>query len=135
MVLFLLVASSCPHYAVFFLGVTEFSSLFLVIVDMAKFFPPEAGTIYETLVAVSGPLFAVSFTIYRVFLWWKVSFLLWQDCYHVVTTGISNKLRPGKNFVLYMFLVLNIPLGILQLYWFSIILGEAQKLLVGGDSL
>ena len=117
------------HAIVFFLGVTEFSSLFLVIVDMAKFFPPSEGTIYDTLLAVSGPLFAVTFTLYRVVLWWQVSLLLWQDCYHVVTKGISNKLRPGKNFVLYIFLFLNIPLGFLQLYWFTLILGEVQKVL------
>lgn len=119
------------YYAVFFLGVTEFSSMFLLVVDLAKYFPPTEGTIYDTIVGVCGPLFAVAFTIYRVYLWWKVSFLLWNDCYQVVTSGISNKLRPGKNYVLYTFLVLNVPLSFLQLYWFTIILGEAQKLLVG----
>lgn len=104
-----------------------------MLVDLAKYFPPETGTIYDTVVAVCGPLFAVSFTIYRVVIWWKVSFQLWQDCYHVVSTGISNQLRPGKNYVLYIFLFLNVLLGFLQLYWFSIILGEAQKLLAGEE--
>jgi hypothetical protein len=116
---------------VFFLGVSEFSSVFLIFVDLAKYFPPEPETFYDSVVAVSGPLFAVSFAFYRVVLWWQVSLLLWKDCYHVVSKGVSNKLRPGKNFVLYAFLFLNLPLGVLQLYWFTIILGEARKLLSG----
>jgi TLC domain len=100
-------------------------------VDLAKYFPPEPQSFYDSVVAVSGPLFAVSFTFYRVVLWWQVSLLLWKDCYHVVSKGVSDKLRPGKNFVLYAFLFLNLPLGLLQLYWFTIILDEARKLLAG----
>lgn len=115
----------------YFLGVTEFSSVFLVVVDLAKYFPPEQNTLYDTVVAASGPLFAVCFAIYRVILWWKVSIQLFQDCYSVISRGVAEKLRPGKTYVLYVFLVLNIPLGFLQLYWFTIILGEAKKLLDG----
>lgn len=99
--------------------------------DLARYFPPEPETIYASVVAVSGPLFALSFAFYRVVLWWQVSLLLWKDCYHVVSKGVSDKLRPGKNFVLYIFLLLNLPLGVLQLYWFTIILEEVRKLLAG----
>ena len=101
------------------------------MVDLAKFFPPEKNTLYDVAVGLSGPLFALCFAIYRVFLWWRVSILLFQDCYHVLSNGMADKLRPGKSFVLYVFLVLNIPLGFLQLYWFSIILEEVRKVLSG----
>ena len=116
---------------VYFLGCTEVSSMFLVIIDLAKFFPPEPNTRFDTVVAVSGPPFAVTFAFYRVGMWWKVSYMLFRDCHAVLSTGRSNQLRPGKDYVLYVFLVLNIPLGCLQLYWFSIILEEAMKLLSG----
>ncbi|CAB9511259.1 TLC domain [Seminavis robusta] len=119
------------YYGVFFLGVTEFSSLFLVLIDLAKFFPPEPETTFDTISGLCGPLFAASFTVYRVVLWWKVSLLLWQDCYHVVTKGSSDALRPGKNYVLYIFLFLNVPLGLLQLYWFGIILDAVRNILAG----
>jgi len=105
--------------------------MFLVIIDLAKFFPPEPNTRFDTVVAVSGPPFAVTFAFYRVGMWWKVSYMLFRDCHAVLSTGRSNQLRPGKDYVLYVFLVLNIPLGCLQLYWFSIILEEAMKLLSG----
>lgn len=102
-----------------------------MLIDLAKYFPPESDSLFDTAVAVSGPLFAVTFALYRVVLWWQVSYLLFKDCYHVVSTGISNQLRPGKNYVLYVFLVLNVPLGFLQLYWFSIIMGEVVKAISG----
>lgn len=102
-----------------------------MVIDLAKYFPPETDTLFDTALAASGPLFAVTFAIYRVVLWWQVSYLLFTDCYHVVATGISNQLRPGKNYVLYVFLVLNVPLGFLQLYWFSLILKEVGKVLTG----
>ena len=103
-----------------------------MVVDLAKYFPPEESeSFFGIIVAICGPLFALTFTIYRVIVWWQVSYLLFTDCYHVVSTGISNQLRPGKNYVLYVFLVLNVPLGFLQLYWFTKIMEEVMKI-VGG---
>lgn len=114
--------------AVYFLGCTEFSSIFLVFIDLAKFCPPTLGSPLRMVVALCGPLFAISFFAYRVFLWWKVSFLLWSDCFKVINNGMAEKLRPGKTYILYIYLVSNILLGGLQLYWSHIILYEVLKL-------
>lgn len=114
---------------VFFLGLTETSSTFLVFLDLAKFFPPTKDTFFDVLIGIAGPCFLISFALVRVILWWKVSYLLWKDCYHVVIKGIAEQLRPGKSKVLYVFLGLNIPLSLLQLYWFTIIIEEAMKVL------
>lgn len=123
------------YYGVFFLGLSEFSSIFLVFVDVAKFFPPTPGTYYDTWVnMVCGPLFVVTFFYYRVFLWWKVSYLLWSDALTVLRNGVAEKLRPGRSYVLYIFLTLNPILGVLQLYWFGIILNEVHKVLMSGHS-
>ena len=107
---------------------TEVSSIPLVFMSLSKYFSPEPGSVFATLVDISGPLFAVSFFYYRVVLWWKVSYRLWADAYHVLTKGIAEKYRPGKVYALYLILVINAVLGILQLYWFSLILKEVAKL-------
>jgi len=116
------------YYGIFFLGLSEFSSMFLLFVDLANYFPPDQGTptsfVLENFVM---PGFAISFTLYRVILWWKVSLQLWKDAIHVLSTGKSEQYRPRKNYVLYIYLVSNIALGILQLYWFGLIVNEAKK--------
>ena len=117
---------------VFFLALTEVSSIPLVFISLSKYYPSEPGSILAICVDVSGPLFAVSFFYYRVFLWWKVSYGLWSDAFHVLSNGIAEKYRPGKVHALYLILVINALLGILQLYWFSLILKEVAKI-AGGD--
>jgi hypothetical protein len=102
-----------------------------LFVDLGNYFPPTPGTFYDFWVnGICGPLFAVFFAWYRVILWWKVSYQLWSDAIYVIRTGIAERQRPNRSFVLYIFLILNLPLGILQLYWFGIILGEVKKLLL-----
>ena len=116
---------------VFFLGCSEISGIFLVLIDVARFFPPVPDTTFDFLVgAIAGPLFAVAFFYYRILLWWKVSYLMWTDCMTCLHNGMANKLRPGRNHVIYTMMVSNLGLGLLQIYWFSIILGEAKKLFV-----
>lgn len=80
---------------------------------------------------ICGPLFVVTFFYYRVVLWWKVNALLWSDAISVIQSGMAEKLRPGKSFVLYIFLAFNVPLSILQLYWFWLIVGESAKVVAG----
>jgi len=116
------------YYGVFFLGLSEISSIFLVFVDLAKYFPPLPGTVYDHFVGiVCGPLFVVTFTVYRLLLWWPVSVRLFRDAYAVITSGQAQKLRPACTRVLYVFLGMNLPLGLVQLYWFSLILEEVWK--------
>lgn len=119
------------YYGVFFVGLTEVSSIFLVVVDLAQYFPPEKGSAFDLLVGVvCGPLFAICFVYYRVFLWWPISWRLFRDAWVVMKSGQVSELRPGKEWVLVLFLIMNLPLGILQLYWLTIILDEAQKIVL-----
>lgn len=115
-------------FTVFYLGLSEVSSIFLVLINLAKHFPPTPGSLIHQFVEfLCGPLFVVTFIYYRVFLWWKVNFLLWSDARQVIASGMAEKLRPGKSFVLYLFLAINVPLSILQVYWFWLIVGESSK--------
>ena len=117
-------------YVVFYLGCSEISTIFLIFVDIAKFFPPIPGSTYDTFIgAFCGPLFAVSFIYYRVILWWPIGLQMLRDIRHVQANGMADKLRPGRNHVLYTMIAVNIVLGLLQLYWLTIILEEAIKVL------
>jgi hypothetical protein len=120
------------YYGVFFLGLTEVSSIFLVFLDLAKFFPPSKGSPYETFVMlVCGPLFVASFLCYRVAMWWPVSYRLLQDVRTVLENGQAGQLRgPGAKWVLLLFLACNLPLGLLQLYWTTVIAQEVRGTLV-----
>jgi len=119
------------YYGLFFLGLSEVSSIFLVVVDLARYFPPIPGTFFDQLNSlVAGPGFALSFILYRFVYWWPVSYQLFKDVHTVsVKTDTARKLRPGQSWVLYLYLVLNLPLGFLQVYWLTIILGEVQRVL------
>jgi len=122
------------YYGIFFLGISEVSSIFLVFVDLARYFPPVPGTLFYQLIRlIAGPGFVVSFVLYRVVYWWPVSWQLFQDVYAVtVKTDTAQKLRPGQHWVLYIYLALNFPLGLLQVYWLTVIVEEAGKVLSGG---
>ena len=102
----------------------------LLFIDVARFFPPIPGSKYDKFIGiVCNPLFALTFTYYRVWAWWKVSFQLFQDCQHVLQTGKATKLRPNRNHVLYVMMFCNILLGVLQLYWYQYIIYGILKVL------
>jgi len=121
-------------YSFYFFGLSEVSSIFLVFMDLAKFFPPtdndESGfaAFIDGLVA---PLFAVTFLFFRGILWWRITYLKYKDCRAILQSGQAEKLRPGKTWVLYVLMGFNIPMGLLQVYWCSLILAEVKKLLEG----
>ena len=119
-------------YGIYFLGLTEVSSCFLVLIDLGRYFPPSSGSLFGYVVAICQPAFLITFGLYRILLWWKVSYLLWTDVLQSTRTGKAEELRPGKSFVLkYIYLPFNILLGLLQLNWFGFILGETRKVVFG----
>jgi hypothetical protein len=54
---------------------------------------------------------------------------MFHDIFHVRKSGMARRLRPGRDHVLFVMMALNILLGALQLYWASLILGEAVSFL------
>ena len=57
-----------------------------------------------------------------------MSLNLWSDAREVLKDGKADILRPGKTFVLYMFLALDAVLGTLQVYWFYLIASKAVEM-------
>lgn len=123
------------HYAIFFGGLSEFSSIFLVFCDLEVFFPAhmQEDSFYGKFIFGCQVIFAITFFMYRVVGWWYVSVQLWKDAYYVLSKGIAQKLRPGRSYVLYMFLAADVILGTLQVFWFYQILLKVQEVLSGDE--
>jgi len=115
------------YYAFFFLGLSEMSSIPLVVITVSETFPPTPNTFYSMLCNVAQPCFVVLFAYYRVFQWGKVSYMLWSDSYYVLSNGVAEKFRPGKSYILYITLLINILLSLMQIYWFLMIMAEVIK--------
>mmetsp|Transcript_17675 Transcript_17675/g.26310 ORF Transcript_17675/g.26310 Transcript_17675/m.26310 type:complete len:301 (+) Transcript_17675:48-950(+) len=119
------------HYAVYFGGCSEISSVFLVLCDLDVYFPSTPGSAYGTLIFACQVTFTFLFLFYRVIGWWKVSYHLWSDALYVLKGGQAELFRPGKSFILYLFLTLNVLLGFLQVYWFGLIVQKIVEVLSG----
>lgn len=119
------------YYVVFFLALTEVSSVPLVVISMGKYYPSYFGT----YVPIAQPLFAIFFSYYRVYLWNKVSYSLWSDALVVLkkqkkeAKSTAEEYRPGKSYCLYVILTIDVILGCLQLFWFLKIVIEVMKVL------
>ena len=123
-------------YGLFFFGLSEISSVPLVFLGMAKFFPPAAGSLGDTLIStVVGPSFAATFLYYRGYMWWKMMWLFGKDVAFLVRSGEGARQRPGKEWVLWVFCLSSVPLGLLQLYWAFLIVVELSKLVLGTSSM
>jgi hypothetical protein len=117
------------YYSVFYLALSEVSSLPLLMMSISKYFPPATGSFHELANDLAGPAFAVSFTYYRVYLWIKMTRQLWSDGMYVMSKGLSDQYRPGKNFCLYLILGVCGLLSCLQLFWFTLIVRELLNVL------
>jgi hypothetical protein len=119
------------YYATFFLGCSEVSSMFLVFLDMSKYFAATEASLLTLLVErLAAPLFVVTFVYYRVLLWWPMSYRLFCDVQEVVKSGRAQRLRPGRTWVMYLQLALDLPMGLLQFYWLTLIAQEVRTTLM-----
>jgi hypothetical protein len=106
------------HYAIFFGGCSEISSIFLVICDFDVYFPAGRGSAWGAFVTFCQLAFTLTFFYYRGVGWWKVSYNLWSDALTVLKKTPANVGLPtGKKWFLYVFLAADVMLGSLQLYW------------------
>jgi len=108
------------HYAIFFGGCSEISSIFLVWVDVDRFFPASAvgSDLWTTFIVLNQGLFVLTFVAYRIVGWTTVSVTLWHDVLAVLPQPAAHY-RPGKLWFLRVFLFMDVALGALQVYWFA----------------
>ena len=107
------------HYAIFFGGCLEISSIFLVLCDFDVYFPASRGSLWGTVIIFCQAMFTLAFLYYRVIMWWVVSVQLWSDVLYIRDNKLAEQYRPGKVWCLYVFPVMDVVLGLLQLYWFG----------------
>lgn len=120
------------YYALFFGGCSEISSIFLVLCDFDVYFPANRGSVWGGIILMCQASFTLTFLYYRVIAWWWVSYRLWCDVLHVVKKKTAQEHRPGKVWFLYIFLALDVVLGLLQVYWFGFgILPKIAEVLSG----
>jgi len=104
------------YYGIYFLGVTEVSSLPLVYVDSCKFYPAMQRA-RPGLDLVAKVLFGLSFVAVRDVYFIKYSKTLWEDSLKVLGDGSAKfpKLTVG-------FLCANVFFVILQLTWTKLLI-------------
>ncbi len=120
------------YYVIFFLALTEVSSVPLVIISLSKYYPQ----IFSSYVPAAQPMFAVLFPYYRVYMWFRVGAELWSDAFAVLKKdkglgngkSIAEQYRPGKNYAIYVILTIHILLAFLQLFWFAKIVDAILKM-------
>lgn len=110
-------------YGLFFMGVTEVSSLPLVYVDLGKFYP-ELLARYPGRDLAAKVIFFLAFIAIRDFMFIKYSIQLWKDSLHVLKAGTA--VYPS---ITYGFLVTNLFFNVLQIYWTKLLLDGLFDLL------
>jgi TLC domain len=119
----------CHYYANFFGGCSELSTLFLVFCDFDVYFPSHgsSSSLWKTFILTCQVCFVMTFLAYRVVGWWMVSYELWTDALWVLRDDDNGKKKnddrdasrdTGKMRFLYVFLAMDVALGLLQVYWF-----------------
>jgi hypothetical protein len=106
------------HYAIFFGGCSEISTIFLVFCDFDVYFPASRGSIWGTFIFLCQLGFTLSFLYYRVIFWWVESIQIWKDVQYIHNNRLAEQFRPGKEWCIFMFVGMSIALGMLQLHWF-----------------
>ena len=122
------------HYAIFFGGCSEISSIALVWVDLDRYFPASVvgSDVWTTFIVANQGMFVLAFCAYRLMGWMTVSVALWRDVRAVLPT-LAAHYRPGKVWFLRVFLGMDVALGALQVYWFATGLLPAVLALVRGQ--
>jgi hypothetical protein len=113
------------NYCLFFCGVCELTNLPLTFVDAFKHFPELRA--YSTFNQLNRVSFAVSFIALRIIYWPFVCIKFWSQCFEVLQNGTAH-----NSVVVAMFLVFNILLTLLQIYWGRLIFTGLLKLVGGG---
>ena len=120
--------------AVYFGGVSEFSSIFLCISQLFQYYPPSSlasdpstslSTILHSLESFSQAMFVLTFFIFRIIGWAYYSYMFISDGLYVLKHDLLKRFSPGSGWFLLYLLSMAVLLGGLQLYWLG---GIVEKL-------
>ncbi|GMI38649.1 hypothetical protein TrCOL_g11500 [Triparma columacea] len=121
------------YYAPFYAGVTEVSTVPLVFVDIDKYFVITDPTL-KGVAEISKAMFAVSFFGIRVGMWWGIwTPRLIKDVRDTRNGSKVKDLRKGKGYVLVIFVVVNVALGAMQVFWAGKIISAVMDAVAEGE--
>ena len=121
-------------YVSFFFGLSEISSMALALIVLfvndrhSQVYIQDIEKDYPTLQLVIGGYFSLVFFIVRVIAWPYVSYLFWKDNYALF---MEDKIH--SNIAFYIFLIANLFLTTLQIFWFKDIVKNLVNVLNGGS--
>ena len=113
------------YYGAFFLGVTEISSVQLVIVDVGKYYP-EFARKHPMVDLFFKFIFLLTFIAVRDVMFVKYSIQLFKDSFAVLQAGTSSVPYMIKGF-----LVTNVFFNVLQITWTKLLLDGVIETLRG----
>lgn len=119
-------------YACFFLGWSEISTVVLCVLVCfdEDHGIPGLGKAFPTLMTLSGVLFGVTFTVFRIILWPIVNYYWWSDMWIIYTNGSVH-----SNAEWYLYMSISVGLTILQMVWFKEIVVTAKAMLTNGGEI
>jgi len=143
----------CNIYGIFYLGISEVSTFvlcLLVVLDKERGIARLYDTC-KTALKVLGGSFALLFVVYRCIYWPVVSYYFWEHALNVLhsTSDASNGagadadgmkdfsrvgLQDHPQAVIYLFLLVNVLLSLLQVVWLWEVICVSYKELVLGVS-
>jgi len=110
------------YYSLFFVGVSEVSTIALAVMDIFKVLPHLAER-YPVANGNARIAFAVLFLLIRVLYWPTVCYSFWMD-----SLVLLNSSAPHSTASVMTFLLANTLLTLLQFYWgYLVILGIMKK--------
>mmetsp|Transcript_22530 Transcript_22530/g.47138 ORF Transcript_22530/g.47138 Transcript_22530/m.47138 type:complete len:338 (-) Transcript_22530:67-1080(-) len=128
-----------PFYATYFGGVSEFSSIFLCVADLFRYFPPSSFqtsspsvvNFLSSLELGAQGMFVLTFFNFRILGWIYLSSLLFKDAVQALKRGLMQQYCPGSRWFLLYLLSMSILLGGLQAFWFRQIIEKAVEVVAG----
>ena len=123
--------------AVYFGGVSEFSSIFLAISTLFQYHPPSA------LVPADSPklpllnavelfcqaMFVLTFFIFRIVGWVHTCYKFLIDCRYVIHNKLVDRYQPGSGWFLWYLITISLLLSMLQIFWFWQIVEKIKSML------
>ena len=139
------------HTTVYYGGVSEFSSIFLCIIEFFQVHPtpPSSSSILSMIEMSSQIMFVLTFFIFRIVGWTVMTYRFIYDGLYVINNGILRtttaaaaaatttkrtrtpyyKPTTGSEWFLWYMMTMSILLGALQVYWLIEIFDKVSEIL------
>ena len=111
----------------YFGGVSEFSSIFLSVADLFRYYPPASlaraspglARLLPAVEVSCQAAFVVAFVLFRILGWARQSVRLLSDGSYVLKHGLLQQHRPGAGWFLRYLMTMSLGLGALQAFWLN----------------